>query len=200
MRGARGSAASCSATFGKGAPVSRIGNQPVTVPAGVQVNIEGGDVTVRGPRGELSQSFNPAISLSRRDDEVVVERASDAREHRALHGLSRSLLANMVTGVTDGYTKSLELVGVGYRTQQNGPGITLSVMLSHTVDVMPPDGVTLEVEGNNRIHVRGIDKQAVGQLAAQIRKVRPPNVYTGKGIRYLGEQVRLKPGKSARRA
>ena len=180
--------------------MSRIGNQPVTVPAGVQVNIEGGDVTVRGPRGTLSQSFNSAITISRKDDEVVVERASDAREHRALHGLSRSLIANMVTGVTDGYTKSLELVGVGYRTQQNGPGITLSVMLSHTVDVTPPDGVTLEVEGNNRIHVRGIDKQAVGQLAAQIRKVRPPNVYTGKGIRYLGEQVRLKPGKSARRA
>lgn len=180
--------------------MSRIGNQPVSVPSGVQVNIEGGDVTVRGPRGTLNQSFNPAISISQRDDEVVVERASDAREHRALHGLSRSLIANMVTGVTDGYTKSLELVGVGYRTQQNGPGITLSVMLSHTVDVMPPEGVTLEVEGNNRIHVRGIDKQAVGQLAAQIRKVRPPNVYTGKGIRYLGEQVRLKPGKSARRA
>ena len=170
------------------------------MPSGVQVNIEGGDVTVRGPRGTLSQSFNSAITISRKDDEVVVERASDAREHRALHGLSRSLIANMVTGVTDGYTKSLELVGVGYRTQQNGPGITLSVMLSHTVDVMPPEGVTLEVEGNNRIHVRGIDKQAVGQLAAQIRKVRPPNVYTGKGIRYLGEQVRLKPGKSARRA
>ena len=180
--------------------MSRIGNQPVTVPSGVQVNIEGGDVTVRGPRGTLSQSFNSAITISRKDDEVVVERASDAREHRALHGLSRSLIANMVTGVTDGYTKSLELVGVGYRTQQNGPGITLSVMLSHTVDVMPPEGVTLEVEGNNRIHVSGIDKQAVGQLAAQIRKVRPPNVYTGKGIRYLGEQVRLKPGKSARRA
>lgn len=180
--------------------MSRIGNQPVSVPSGVQVNIEGGDVTVRGPRGTLSQSFNSAITISRKDDEVVVERASDAREHRALHGLSRSLIANMVTGVTDGYTKSLELVGVGYRTQQNGPGITLSVMLSHTVDVMPPDGVTLEVEGNNRIHVSGIDKQAVGQLAAQIRKVRPPNVYTGKGIRYLGEQVRLKPGKSARRA
>ena len=180
--------------------MSRIGNQPVPVPSGVQVNIEGGDVTVRGPRGTLNQSFNSAITISRKDDEVVVERASDAREHRALHGLSRSLIANMVTGVTDGYTKSLELVGVGYRTQQNGPGITLSVMLSHTVDVMPPDGVTLEVEGNNRIHVSGIDKQAVGQLAAQIRKVRPPNVYTGKGIRYLGEQVRLKPGKSARRA
>ena len=180
--------------------MSRVGNQPVPLPTGVQVNIQGSAVTVQGPRGSLSQSFNSAMKISRKEDTIVVERPSDERQHRALHGLSRSLIANMVTGVTEGYTKSLELVGVGYRTQQNGPGITLSVMLSHTVDVMPPDGVTLEVEGNNRIHVRGIDKQAVGQLAAQIRKVRPPNVYTGKGIRYLGEQVRLKPGKSARRA
>ena len=180
--------------------MSRVGNQPVPLPTGVQVQIQGSAVTVQGPRGSLSQSFNPDMRISRKEDTIVVERPSDERQHRALHGLSRSLIANMVTGVTDGYTKSLELVGVGYRTQQNGPGITLSVMLSHTVDVMPPEGVTLEVEGNNRIHVRGIDKQAVGQLAAQIRKVRPPNVYTGKGIRYLGEQVRLKPGKSARRA
>jgi large subunit ribosomal protein L6 len=180
--------------------MSRIGSQPVPVPAGVQVDIDGSAVTVQGPRGSLSQSFSPAMKISRNEDTIVVERPSDDREHRSLHGLSRSLIANMVTGVTDGYTKSLELVGVGYRTQQNGPGITLSVMLSHTVNMTPPEGVTLEVEGNNRIHVRGIDKQAVGQLAAQIRKVRPPNVYTGKGIRYLGEQVRLKPGKSARRA
>ena len=106
----------------------------------------------------------------------------------------------MVTGVHDGFSKSLELVGVGYRVQQTGAGITLNVMFSHPVEIQPPDGVALEVEGNNRIHVRGIDKQKVGQLAAQIRKVRPPNIYTGKGIRYLGEQVRLKPGKSARRA
>ena len=120
--------------------------------------------------------------------------------HRALHGLTRSLLANMVTGVSEGFSKSLELVGVGYRVQQSGKGITLNVMYSHPVAIDPPDGITLEVEGNNRIHVRGIDKQKVGQLAAQIRKVRPPNIYTGKGIRYFGEQVRLKPGKSARRA
>ena len=106
----------------------------------------------------------------------------------------------MVEGVSEGFSKSIELVGVGYRVQQNGSGITLNVMFSHPVDIQPPDGVTLEVEGNNRVHVRGIDKQKVGQLAAQIRKVRPPNIYTGKGIRYAGEQVRLKPGKSARRA
>jgi large subunit ribosomal protein L6 len=130
---------------------------------------------------------------------VSVKRPSDEREHMALHGLTRTLLANMVEGVNQGYSKTLELVGVGYRVQQSGKGISLSVMLSHQVDMEPLDGVTLEVEGNNIIRVQGMDKQAVGQLAAQIRKVRPPNAYTGKGIRYQGEQVRIKPGKSARR-
>ncbi len=180
--------------------MSRIGNQPIPLPSNVKVNIDGSDVTVEGPLGSLNRSFNSAMKISRQDGVLVVERPSDEREHRSLHGLSRSLLSNMVTGVSAGYVKSLELVGVGYRVQQSGDGISLSVMLSHTVNINPPPGVTLEVEGNNRIHVRGIDKQAVGQLAAQIRTVRPPNVYTGKGIRYLGEQIRLKPGKSARRA
>ena len=128
-----------------------------------------------------------------------MRRTSDERGHRALRCLSPSLLANVGMGVSGGYVKSIELVGVGYRVQQNGDGITLSVMFSHVVDIKPLPGVTLEVEGNNRIHIRGIDKQAVGQLAAQIRAVRPPNIYTGKGIRYLGEQIRLKPGQSARR-
>ncbi len=184
--------------------MSRIGNMPVTLPSGVDVEIssgdEGSDVTVKGAQGVLTYTFHPDMAIERNNGSVVVKRPSDEGHHRALHGLTRSLLANMVTGVSQGFGKSLELVGVGYRVQQSGKGITLSVMYSHPVEIQPPDGITLEVEGNNRIHVRGIDKQKVGQLAAQIRRVRPPNVYTGKGIRYLGEQVRLKPGKSARRA
>ena len=179
--------------------MSRIGNMPVDLPSGVDVDIKGNDVTVKGAQGVLSYSFHPDMTIERSNGSVVVTRPSDEGDHRALHGLTRSLIANMVTGVSQGFSKSLELVGVGYRVQQSGKGITLSVMFSHPVEINPPDGVTLEVEGNNRIHVRGIDKQKVGQLAAQIRKVRPPNAYTGKGIRYMGEQVRLKPGKSARR-
>jgi large subunit ribosomal protein L6 len=180
--------------------MSRIGYQPIPVPSGVEVDIKGSEVTVKGRQGSLTQAFHPDMKILREDGVLKVDRPSDEGQHRALHGLTRNLIANMVTGVNDGFTKSLELVGVGYRVQQSGQGITLSVMFSHPVVVQPPDGVTLQVEGNNRIHVRGIDKQKVGQMAAQIRAVRPPNAYTGKGIRYMGEQVRLKPGKSARRA
>ena len=180
--------------------MSRIGKQPIAVPTNVEVKIDGSFVTVTGPRGELSNSFNSEMIISKRDGEISVERPSDESQHKAFHGLTRSLIANMVTGVSDGYEKNLELVGIGYRVQQTGKGVTLSVMLSHTVLIEPPEGVTLEVLEGNRIKVSGIDKQAVGQLAAQIRKVRPPNVYTGKGIRYAGEYVRIKPGKSARRA
>jgi large subunit ribosomal protein L6 len=179
--------------------VSRVGLRPIPIPSGVEVKIEGSDVTVSGQRGTLNLTVHRDMVLSQEDGVLRVARPSDEREHRALHGLTRSLVANMVTGVAEGYSKTLDLVGVGYRVQQSGDGIALSVMLSHSVEINPPPGVTLEVEGNNRIHVRGIDKQAVGQLAAQIRKVRPANVYTGKGIRYAGEVVRLKPGKSARR-
>ncbi|MCH8827431.1 MAG: 50S ribosomal protein L6 [Chloroflexi bacterium] len=180
--------------------MSRIGNKPIPVPSGVQVDIKGSDVTVKGGHGELTSTFHRDMKIIQEDSIVRVERPSDEGEHRALHGLTRSLLANMIIGVNEGFQRDLELVGVGYRVQQSGQGITLSVMYSHTVDIQPPEGVTLQVEGNNRITVKGIDKQKVGQLAAQIRKVRPPNIYTGKGIRYLGEQIRLKPGKSARRA
>lgn len=180
--------------------MSRIGKQPIAVPTNVEVKIDGSFVTVTGPRGELSNSFNSEMIISKRDGEISVERPSDESQHKAFHGLTRSLIANMVTGVSDGYEKNLELVGIGYRVQQTGKGVTLSVMLSHTVLIEPPEGVTLEVLEGNRIKVSGIDKQAVGQIAAQIRKVRPPNVYTGKGIRYAGEYVRIKPGKSARRA
>ncbi|HAE32673.1 MAG: 50S ribosomal protein L6 [Chloroflexi bacterium] len=180
--------------------MSRIGKQPIAVPTNVEVKIDGSFVTVTGPRGELSNSFNSEMIISKRDGEISVERPSDESQHKAFHGLTRSLIANMVTGVSDGYEKDLELVGIGYRVQQTGKGVTLSVMLSHTVLIEPPEGVTLEVLEGNRVKVSGIDKQAVGQIAAQIRKVRPPNVYTGKGIRYAGEYVRIKPGKSARRA
>lgn len=179
--------------------MSRVGNKPITLPSGVDVTINGSDVTVKGNQGTLSQTFNQDMKVVQENNVLTVERPSDETSHRALHGLTRSLLSNMVIGVSEGFSKSLELVGVGYRTQQNGKGLTLSVMYSHVVEVEPLDGVTLEVEGNNRIHVRGIDKQKVGQQAAEIRKVRPPNVYTGKGIRYAGEQIKLKPGKSARR-
>lgn len=179
--------------------MSRVGLKPITVPSGVDVTIKGSDVTVKGSRGTLSETFNPDMKVVKENDVLTVSRPSDEPNHRALHGLTRSLLANMIIGVSEGFSKSLELVGVGYRTQQNGKGLTLSVMYSHIVEVQPLDGVTLEVEGNNRIHVKGIDKQKVGQQAAEIRKVRPPNIYTGKGIRYAGEQVKLKPGKSARR-
>ena len=180
--------------------MSRIGSNPIPVPSGVEVKIAGNEVSVKGPKGSLQRAFNTSMMISSEDGTLKVARPSDERDHKALHGLTRSLLANMVTGVSDGFVRTLDLVGVGYRAQQNGPRITLNVMFSHSVNIEPAPGVELEVEGANRIHVRGIDKQQVGQLAAQIRAVRPPNVYTGKGIRYSGEAVRLKPGKSARRA
>lgn len=180
--------------------MSRIGKQAIPLPNGVDVRIEGRGVTVEGPLGTLSQTFHPDMSIRRDNGAVSVERPSDSGEHKALHGLTRSLINNMVAGVSAGFEKTLDLVGVGYRVAQTGDGITLSVMLSHTVEIAPPPGVTLTVEGNNRVRVRGIDKQAVGQVAANIRKVRPPNVYTGKGIKYSDEIVRRKPGKSARRA
>jgi large subunit ribosomal protein L6 len=180
--------------------MSRVGNQAIPVPSGVDVQIDGQNVTVKGPRGELSQTFHPEMSIARDNGTVVVSRPSDSGPHKALHGLTRSLVNNMVTGVNSGFEKVLDLVGVGYRVAQNGQGITLSVMLSHQVNIDPPPGITLQVQGNNQIRISGIDKQAVGQIAAEIRKVRPPNVYTGKGIRYANEVVHLKPGKSARRA
>jgi len=181
--------------------MSRIGYAPISLPQRVKVEISSdNDVTVEGPQGKLTQKFHPDMKISQEDGILNVDRPSEENQFKALHGLTRALIANMVVGVSEGYTRTLELVGVGYRVQQSGTGVTLSLMFSHTVEVEPVDGVTLEVEGNNRIHVRGIDKQAVGQVAAIIRSKRPPNIYTGKGVRYQGEVVRLKPGKSARRA
>jgi large subunit ribosomal protein L6 len=170
------------------------------LPKGVVFSLRDDGVTVKGPKGTLTQSFHADMQVTSENGVVKISRPSDQRDHRALHGLTRSLIANMVTGVSEGYEKTLDLVGVGYRVQQTGKSITLNVMLSHSVEVEPLDGLVLEVEGNNVIKVRGTHKQAVGQIAAQIRRVRPPNPYTGKGIRYRGEQVKLKPGKSARRA
>ena len=179
--------------------MSRIGNKPIPLPSDVEFNMDGNVATVKGGKGILSQSFNPDITVDIEDGNLMVRRPSDAREHRAFHGLTRALLANMVIGVSEGYTRTLEIIGAGYRAQQSGNGIVLQVGYSHLVDVNPPEGVVIEVEGTNRIHVTGIDKQIVGQVAANIRRVRKPNVYTGKGIRYAGETVRLKPGKSAGR-
>ena len=179
--------------------MSRIGRAPIPLPGGVTVTAEPGLVTVQGPRGELNQRVDPEMSVEINDGVVAVSRPSDSRQHRALHGLTRSLVANMVTGVSEGFQKTLELVGVGYRVQQSGEGVVLQVGFSHSVDIRALPGITLEVEGSNRIVVRGTDKQAVGQMAAQIRATRKPNAYTGKGVRYAGEQVRLKPGKSAGR-
>ena len=155
--------------------LSRIGRRPIPIPSGVDVQIEYGQVTVKGPKGRLTQQYHPEVHVKMEGDQVVVERFSERKFHHALHGLTRSLIANAITGVTDGYSKTLELMGVGYRVQEAGDGIILSVGYSHPVEIHPPEGVTLEVEGNNRVHVRGIDKQKVGSLAAQVRKVRPPN-------------------------
>tara|TARA_B100000427_G_scaffold315242_1_gene309145 strand:- start:504 stop:1046 length:543 start_codon:yes stop_codon:yes gene_type:complete len=180
--------------------MSRIGNQVIPVPSGVEVSIKEHSVTVKGPKGTLSRTFHEDMIIQQDENLLKVSRPSDENHHKAFHGLTRSLLANMVEGVSNGFERELDLVGVGYRVQQKGKGITLNVMLSHSVDIDPDEGISLEVDGNNKIKVSGVDKQAVGQIAAQIRKVRPPNVYTGKGIRYSDEIVRLKPGKSARRA
>lgn len=178
--------------------MSRIGKQPITIPAAVNVEIDGTRVTVRGPKGELSREISAEMHLELSDGRLLVSRPSDQPRHRALHGLTRALLANMVTGVDAGFTKTLELQGVGYRAQQQGDKIVLSLGFSHPVEVAPAPGVTLEVEGTSRIHVRGIDKEAVGQMAANIRSLRPPEPYKGKGIRYLGEYVRRKAGKAGK--
>ena len=179
--------------------MSRVGNKPIQLPAGVQVEANEGEVVVKGGLGTLTQHINPDISLEQEGDVLRVTRPTDGREHRAFHGLTRALVYNMVVGVSEGYRRTLELVGAGYRVQQSGDNVVLQVGYSHPVEVEPLPGLTLTVEGNNRLHVEGIDKQVVGEMAAQIRRVRKPNAYTGKGIRYAGERVRTKPGKAAGR-
>ncbi len=178
--------------------MSRVGRAPIVVPPNVEVKIQDGQVAVKGPRGELSREFHRDISIRREDNTLLVERPSDSTLHRSLHGTMRSLLANMVQGVTAGFQKGLELGGVGYRATKNGENLVLSVGYSHPVEITPPPGVTFQVEGTNRVLVLGIDKEMVGQVAAKVRQVRRVNPYKGKGIRYMGEVVRRKAGKAGK--
>jgi large subunit ribosomal protein L6 len=178
--------------------VSRVGKVPITIPSGVEVQVKGARITVKGPKGELSRDLIPEMKLNLSDGVLTVERPSDHPRHRSAHGLTRTLIANMVTGVSEGFAKTLELQGVGYRAQMQGPSLVLAVGYSHTVEVSPPPGIEFEVEGTTRITIRGISKEDVGQAAADVRKVRPPEPYKGKGIRYLGEYVRRKAGKAGR--
>ena len=177
--------------------MSRIGKQPIPVPAGVNVQVEPGLVRVNGPKGELSERVSTAMRIEHNDGELTVARPTDRGEHRALHGLTRTLIANMVTGVTDGYEKRLEIQGVGYRAALRGTDLELQVGYSHPVVLPAPQGVEFEVPAPTQVVVRGASKQVVGETAARIRKVRPPEPYKGKGIRYLGEQVQRKVGKRA---
>jgi large subunit ribosomal protein L6 len=179
--------------------MSRIGKQPITVPSGVDVTISGPRVTVKGPKGQLEHEIVGGVSVERDGDTLTVARADDSRENRSLHGLQRSLINNMVVGVSTGFEKELEIVGVGYRAQAQGPdAIELALGFSHPVRVQAPEGVSFEVPQPTRIIVRGHDKQLVGQVAADIRKIRKPEPYKGKGVRYAGERVVRKAGKSAK--
>ena len=178
--------------------MSRIGRMPVAIPSGVDVTIDDRQVTVKGPKGTLSMEVVQPIEVKQADGTITVSRPSDEGEIRALHGLSRSLIANMVTGVTDGYRKTLEIVGVGYRVQAKGKDLEFSLGYSHPVPVSPPDGITFRVETPTRLVVEGIDKQQVGEVAANLRKLRKPDPYKGKGVRYQGEQIRRKVGKAGK--
>ncbi len=179
--------------------MSRIGKKPIPVPSGVDVTINGSHVAVKGPKGELALDAPTDITIAREGDDIVVDRPDDERAHRALHGLTRSLVNNMVVGVSEGFSRDLEIVGVGYRALAQGPNkLELQVGFSHSVPVEAPEGITFEVPAPNRITVRGIDKQLVGQVAADIRKIRKPEPYKGKGIRYSDERVLRKAGKSAK--
>jgi large subunit ribosomal protein L6 len=178
--------------------MSRVGRQPIVVPSAVKVEIKGARVTVTGPKGELSREFHPDIGIRLDDGQILVTRSSDRPQQRSLHGLTRSLLANMVTGVSEGFSKMLELHGVGYRVQMQGQKLVLQVGYSRPVEVTPPAGITLTVEGTSRVTVHGISREMVGQVAADIRAVRPPDPYKGKGIRYQGERVRRKAGKAGK--
>ncbi|NIP60690.1 MAG: 50S ribosomal protein L6 [Gemmatimonadetes bacterium] len=177
--------------------MSRIGKQPVEIPDGVQVSASGGRVTVKGPKGELDMEVHPDIAVAVEDGEVRVSRPTEQARHKALHGLTRSLIANMVEGVTEGYERTLEIQGVGYRADTSGRGIRLNVGFSHPIQYDAPEGVTVECPDQTTIVVSGADKQLVGQTAAEIRSFRPPEPYKGKGIRYRGERVRRKAGKTA---
>jgi len=178
--------------------MSRIGRMPIAIPSGVTVAIKENQVKVTGPKGELNRVINPEISVTEEDNKLVLTRPSDIPEHRSQHGLTRSLINNMVAGVSNGFAKQLDIVGVGYRAEKAEEKLVIRVGFSHIVEVEPLPGITLSVEGNNRITVTGIDKETVGEMAARIRRIRPPDAYKGKGIRYAGEIVRLKPGKAGK--
>ena len=178
--------------------MSRIGKLPIPIPAGVQVTLGEAAVSVKGPKGELARRLPAQMSVAIEDGQVVVTRPSDVKEHRALHGLTRTLIANMVEGVTSGYRKTLEISGVGYRAGRVGTRLSLQVGFSHPVEVVPPPGVSFEVESPTRFSVVGIDKELVGETAARVRKVRPPEPYLGKGIRYADERIRRKAGKAGK--
>lgn len=179
--------------------MSRIGRLPVIIPDGVEVKINGSEIRVKGPKGEMQRLFSPLVSVEIEDNQVVVTRSSDEATVRSLHGTTRALINNMITGVSTGFAKVLEVQGVGYRVEQTGDNITLHVGYSHPVVIEPPEGITFEVDNRTRqLKVTGYDKEVVGQIAANIREVRPPEPYKGKGIRYLNERVRRKAGKTAR--
>ncbi|HET7415888.1 MAG TPA: 50S ribosomal protein L6 [Arthrobacter sp.] len=178
--------------------MSRIGRHPISVPSGVEVNIDGNDVFVKGPKGELSLTVPSPITATLDDGVITVTRPDDERESRARHGLSRTLISNLITGVTEGYKKDLEIVGTGYRVQAKGSDLEFALGFSHPVSVKAPEDITLTVEGPTKLSVSGISKQRVGEVAAKIRKLRRPDPYKGKGIRYAGEQVRRKVGKAGK--
>ena len=178
--------------------MSRIGNKVITVPAGVEVNIVDNFATVKGPKGELKQQFDKDMTFNIEESEITVVRPSDSKRHRTVHGTTRAILANMVEGVSTGFKKELELIGVGYRAQMQGKKLVLSVGYSHPVEFEEIDGIKLGVEGNTKVSIEGINKEVVGQYAAKVRAVRPPEPYKGKGIRYVGEYVRRKEGKTGK--
>jgi large subunit ribosomal protein L6 len=178
--------------------MSRIGRMPITVPSGVDVTIDGRNLTVKGPKGTLSRALHPDMTVSREDGTLVVTRPTEQKTHKQLHGLTRTLVNNMVVGVTDGYRKGLEITGVGYRAALNGKKLTLNLGYSHPIEIDPPEGITFEVENPTRLAVVGIDKELVGQIAAKVRQTRKPEPYKGKGVRYSGEYIRRKAGKAGK--
>lgn len=178
--------------------MSRIGNKVITIPAGVEVNLDDNFATVKGPKGELKQQFDKDMTFNVEGNEITVVRPSDSKRHRTLHGTTRAILANMIEGVSVGFKKELELIGVGYRAQMQGKKLVLSVGYSHPVEFEEIDGIKLGVEGNTKVSIEGINKEVVGQYAAKVRAVRPPEPYKGKGIRYVGEYVRRKEGKTGK--
>lgn len=178
--------------------MSRIGRKPITIPAGVEVKVDGSKVTVKGPKGTLENTFKPEMAIAVEGNEVIVTRPSDDKEHRSLHGLTRTLIANMVQGVTEGFKKELQVNGVGYRVQKQGKDLVMNLGFSHNVVMHEVDGITIDVPGPNSIIISGPDKQKVGQFAAEVREKRPPEPYKGKGIKYIDEHIRRKEGKAAK--